>query len=301
MSSRTGHRHIVSASFVALAAAVTTLVGCGGDGGGREKESSATTSSRPTTSSTATVPATTTTAAEPGGGTAPTVRGGGGSAGRAGPTTPSTKAAGSAGATGAPSASGTAAARPGRYRYASTGTFSTGVGAEEQQRTGESILTVDPPAGADQHSLRQGEARSTEQVLRYQADGIYIVMLKVTEQGLVKEFRPSPPVLAFPFGAPVGHTWSWRVVSTDGRTTVDANFRVERTESVQVGPDTVPTVVVQATLVTSGDLISRGTQTLWVAEKQRLTVREQSVTDGTFGAFRFRSTAEERLFSLTPS
>ncbi|HUP69243.1 MAG TPA: hypothetical protein VM142_05445 [Acidimicrobiales bacterium] len=189
---------------------------------------------------------------------------------------------------------------PGRYRYASTGTFSAGV-TGEQRRSGESILTVDPPAGADQHSLRQGDNRSSEQILRFQPDGTYIVMLKITDQGLTKEFRPATPVLAFPYSAPVGRTWSWRMTSTDGKTTVETSFRIERTEAVPVGSQSVPAVVVQATVVTTGDLTSRGTQTLWVAESRRLVVREQSATEGTFGAFSFRSTAEERLLQLDPS
>lgn len=189
---------------------------------------------------------------------------------------------------------------PGRYRYASTGTFSAGV-TGEQRRSGESILTVDPPAGADQHSFRQGDGRSTEQILRFQSDGTYIVMLKLTEQGLTKEFRPATPVLAFPYSAPTGRTWSWRMTSTDGKTTVETSFRIERTEAVAVGTESVPAVVVGANVVTTGDLASRGTQMLWVAEGRRLVVREQSATDGTFGAFSFRSTAEERLLQLVPS
>lgn len=291
---------------MAVALAVVTLAGCGGDSGDGDEESAPTTRARPSSSSTAV-------AGTAPGGEAPTtvpVAGGAGSAsggattgpkgaGRATPTTAAGRVRAPGGAA-LPSSSAPSATRPGRYRYASTGTFSFGAGTE-QQRSGESILTVDPPAGADQHSVRQGTNRSTEQVLRFQPDGIYIVMLKVSDQGLTKEFRPSPPALAFPYGPAVGRTWSWRMTSTDGQTTVDANFRIERKESVRVGEESVPAVVVHATLTTRGDLASNGTQTLWVAETERLVVREEAVTNGTFGDISFHSTAREELLTLTPS
>lgn len=279
-------------SVVGAVVAAATLVACGG---GDDKDASPTTQHGTTT--TVATPVT--------GGASPTPLAGGAPAttapiGSPRHTTPATtppRSGATSGAAGTPASSVAVGTRPGTYRYASTGTFSTGP-TGEQQRSGESVLTVDPPAGADQHSLRQGENRATEQVVRYQADGAYLVVLKVTEQGITKEFRPPAPVLAVPSPAPVGRTWSWRMTSTDGRTTIAADFRIERTEAVQVGPESVPTVVVQATLVTTGDVTSRGTQTLWVAESRRLVVREQSTTDGTYGSFSFHSTAEERLLSL---
>lgn len=275
------------------------LAGCGGDGDSDGERSSDPT--KPATTS-STIPggdaplaaAPSTTTAPPAGGPGST------KAGSTSATPPSTTTTRPAGAKAAAPTPANAATTPGRYRYASTGTFSAG-GSAEQRRSGESILTVDLPAGADQHSLRQGDNRSSEQILRFQPDGIYLVMLKVTDQGLTKEFRPAQPVLTFPYAAPVGRTWSWRMTSTDGKTTVETSFRIERTEAVAVGPESVAAVVVQADVVTSGDLTSRGTQTLWVAESRRLVVREQSATNGTFGAFSFRSTGEERLLQLTPS
>jgi hypothetical protein len=285
---------------IAMAVALATLAACGGDSGGGAEDGSPTTRGQAASSSTTAVPATAsggeaaTTAPVAGSAAATTTAGG---ARPATSTTSTSRAEATGGAAAAPAPSGAAATRPGRYRYASTGTFSAGL-TGEQRRSGESVLTVDPPAGADQHSLREGDNRSTEQVLRFQADGIYIVVLEVTEQGLAKEFRPSPPVLAFPYGAAAGRTWSWRMTSTDGKTTVEGNLRIERTESVQVGSDAVPAVVVRAALATTGDIASRGTQTLWVAEGRRLVVREQSRTEGSFGAISFRSTAEEQLLSL---
>lgn len=276
---------------------LATFAGCGGGDG--DQDSSPTTRRQPSSSSTL-VPGTEprdgapAAAPAPGGTGGPTDRGGSGGGATSTTSVSRSKAARPAGA---PAAGATA---PGRYRYASSGTFSVGP-AGERPRSGESVLTVDPPAGADQHSLRQGVNRSTEQVLRFSPDGIYIVILKVSEEGVAREFRPSPPVLAFPYGAEVGRTWSWRMTSTDGNTTVEANFRIERKEPVQVASKSVPAVVVHATLATTGDVVSEGVQTLWVAEATRLVIREQSVTNGTFGGIPFRSTAREDLLHLSPS
>lgn len=284
-------------STAAAVLALVMLANCGGDSDDEATRASTTTSGAGASSSTiaggsAPVGGATTTTAAPAGVSSST-RARGGAAAQA---TPTTSSGGKAAASPSP---GVAATLPGRYRYASTGTFAVGLGGE-QRRSGESVLTVDPPAGADQHSIREGEGRVSEQIVRFQPDGAYLVMLKVTEQGLTKEFRPPSPVLAVPGAAAPGRTWSWRVTSTDGKTTLDASFRAERREAVSVGADTLEALVVQATLVTSGDLASRGTQTLWVAESRRLVVREQAATEGTFGAFSFRSTSDERLISLTP-
>lgn len=273
------------------------LASCAGDSDDEATKASTTTSGGGASSSTTadvaapTAGATATTGAPAGASSSTRAR-----TGAAARPTPNTSSGDAAAALPSP---GVAATAPGRYRYASTGTFSVGLGGE-QSRSGESVLTVDPPAGTDQHSIRQGEGRVSEQIVRFQPDGTYLVMLKVTDQGLTKEFRPTSPVLAVPSGAAPGRTWSWRATSTDGKTTLDASFRAERREAVRVGADTVEALVVQAALVTSGDLASRGTQTLWVAESRRLVVREQSTMDGTFGGLSFRSTSDERLISLAP-
>lgn len=296
MSGAPIERRRPAVAVVTVALVILAACGGGGDSGGDE----ASETTRPSVT-------TTTTVVDGGGSVAlgsspsPAVPAGGAGTARAGSSTTTTTARPAGKTASASSATPEVTTTPpGRYRYASTGTFAAGA-AGEQRRTGESVLTVDPPAGADQHSLRQGDNRSTEQVLRFQPDGTYVVMLKITDQGLTKEFRPAIPVLAFPHSAPVGRTWSWRMTSTDAKTTVETSFRIERAEAVTVGSDSVPAVVVQADVVTSGDLTARGTQTLWVADTRQLVLREQSATNGTFGAFSFRSTAEERLLQLSPS
>lgn len=283
---------------VLVAMSTLALLGaCGGDGGSRESRSSSTTEGVGPTSTSPGNPASSEASASSTS-TTSALAAEGGSAGDAKPKAVSPATNRPAGVNTAPAPS--PFTPPGRYRYASSGTFSAGT-TGGQRRSGESILTVDPPAGNDQHSFRQGDGRSIEQILRFQTDGIYIVMLEVTEQGIAKQFRPLAPVLALPSRAPAGRTWSWRMTSTDGKTSLEASFLAERSEQVRVGPETVDTSVVKATLVTTGDVASRGTQTLWVAESRRLVVREESTTDGTFGAFTYRSTAKEELLHLDPS
>jgi hypothetical protein len=190
-------------------------------------------------------------------------------------------------------------AAPGRYRYATTGTFSSLV-TGQQARNGEVALVVDPPTGRDQRSVRQSQDRTVEQVLRLQDDGAYIVALIQTSQGVRKEFRPDPPALALPFRAPVGKSWSWHTTSTDGRTTVDTSLRITGTGTLDVGGEAVPVVVVEAAITTGGDVVSTGTQKLWISERYRLVVQQQEVTDGRFAAVGFHLESTDKLASIHP-
>lgn len=290
----------------ALALAVVAGAACGGGGGGEDAAGGREPAPAPTASAaTATVP-----------GSAPGA-GGGAGGGAPGATTATTAAPSAArststttrvGATRSPapggsaqrSTSSTGFTAPGRYRYATTGRFSSTAGGE-QPRDGETVLTVDPPAGADQRSVRQAPARTTEQVLRVEDGGAFLVSLRQSEQGITKEVRPSPPALAFPADAAPGRTWSWRAVSTDGQTTVDAAFRVVRGEEVAVGAERVATLVVEAVVTTAGDVVSTTRQTLWVSPAHRLVVRLDESVQGRLGAFSFTGTGSDRLLSLTPS
>lgn len=186
----------------------------------------------------------------------------------------------------------------GTYRYRTTGSFTSSLGT--QRRDGEATLTVDPPAGADQHSVRRGLGRTTEQVLRLDGGDALLVSLHLVDTGVDKEVRPSPPALALPGDAAPGRAWSWRATTTDGLTTVDATFRAARTEDVAVGADRVRALVVEATLAFSGDVTSTSTQTMWVAVDRRLVVRQDEATQGRLGLLTFSSTSSDVLESLTP-
>ena len=247
---------------LAVVLAVLVVVGsCGGDGdeeGSRpaaaKREVTTTTTAATTSSSTSS-----TTAAV-----------GGAGARRSAPAPGAPKPARSGGPTASAPSPFTA---PGRYTYATSGTFSSLL-TGSQLRTGESVLTVDPPAGRDQRTVRQGPDSAVEQVLRLQDDGAFLVHLGQATMGLRKDFRPEPPVLAVPLPPSVGRAWSWRITSTDGLTTVDAGLRVARTETVDVGGENVPVVVVEATITTGGDVVSTTRQTLWISDRYRLVVQQ---------------------------
>ncbi|MDP9072074.1 MAG: hypothetical protein M3N68_12505, partial [Actinomycetota bacterium] len=187
-----------------------------------------------------------------------------------------------------------------RYAYATSGSVASLLSGS-QPRTGETVLTVEPPAGRDQRMVRQGPDSVVEQVLRLQDDGAYLVHLGQATMGFRKEFRPEPPVLAVPLPASVGRAWSWRMTSTDGQTTVDASLRVARSEGVDVGGENVPAIVVEATITTGGDVVSTTRQTLWISDRYRLVVQQQDVTDGRIGTITFRSESTDRLLSTRPA
>lgn len=262
----------------------------GGDGDTTTGEPTTTTTSSPTASSTTAAPATaattitsraTTTTARVTSTTAPA-------------TAPTTRPSG---VTGGEASLATAA---GRYTYDTTGTFTSPLGAAP--RNGATVLTVDPSASGQQRGVRVGPGRTVEQVLQKQGDGVYLVSLSITDSGFSQQVRPAAPVLAIPAPAPVGREWSWQSPTVDGRTTVSSSFRVARTETVTVGGEAVPTWVVEATITTTGDVVSTGRQTFWFSERHRLIVQLQEVTDGRVaGAIAFRSETTERLRSLTPA
>jgi hypothetical protein len=183
---------------------------------------------------------------------------------------------------------------PGKYTYHLTG-----------QGNGQNIdtqltMTVDPPTGGDQHSTTQTQQGSEEQTLRYQANGLYLVELKLNAGFIQKDFTPNPPALQYPEPATIGKTWSWSVTSSDGKTTVNTSFQVLRTENQTVGSETVPTTVLKVTITTSGDIVSKSDSTYWISEKYRLIVRTDSTADTT-SPIVTHSTTSQVLLSTKPS
>ena len=290
MTRRTGGPGGCLAPRVAAAAALVGLAACGGGGGGPPP----TTTTRPGPTTTTTTPATTA-APAPTAGPGPTS-----TRPRPAPTTTTAPPAGPSGVGGG-DGSGAAAAGPtppGRYSYETAGRFTGPLGASP--RDGETVLTVDPPAGARQRSVRRGPDRTVEQVLEARADGTYLVSLRITDGGFAQEVRPPTPVLALPAPAPVGREWAWQAPTADGATTVSSSFRVVRAETIAVGGRAVPTQVVEATVTSTGAVSTSGRQTFWYSPSDRLIVVLQEVTDATVAGLAFRSESTERLRSLQP-
>lgn len=233
------------------------------------------------------------------GGTA-TTKPGAASASPAGGGGTSSGGGGGSTATTTPSKGGTAvatkSAKPGRYTFNRTGTRTTPIG--DQSLNGPGALTVDPVNGSDQRTfLSYNQYDSTEQVVRYRPDAIDLVMLKLETQAGTFEFRPASPVLFAPEPLKVGATWAWKMTSTDNRLTLDSSFKIARTESQNIGGESVATFVVEGTINVSGFLTGTIHQTLWASDRHRLIVR----TDETSDLNGLKSQASSVLASTTPA
>lgn len=219
-----------------------------------------------------------------------------GSAG-SGATTTTAKSSGSSSSA---AASGDGRAAPGTYTYNRTGT-STSNAFGDRSLDGPVSLKVDPANGNEQRSVQSSAESSSEQVLRFLPEGAYFTYLKSTNSGLSKEFRPNPPVLAMPAGATVGRTWSWTVQSSDGATTLNASFKVERNETVNIGGEAVPTVVLSVVLKTTGDIELTTNQTNWISVAKGLSVKVDENSNGRAGSITFTSQSSMTMQSTRPS
>ena len=274
-----------------LIAALTATLVLGACGGDDKKDVAA--SNKATT--TTVEGETTTSAAVEAGGT--TVAG----APKAGTTKKATgttaKAGGTAAAAQQATPAGIKAAAPGTYTYKVTGTMTVGT---PQKVDTTSTLKVEALQGTDQKSVQTGQQGGQETLLRYQADGVYLVNLKLTGP-VNKEFKIEPPGLAFAQPATIGKAWSWSAKSTDGATTVKSDFKILRTETIAIGGEQVPTVVVETKVVTDGDVKSTQIGTMWVSEAYRLIVRTDNKINGTYGAFAFSGDTSSVMQSTKPS
>jgi hypothetical protein len=192
---------------------------------------------------------------------------------------------------------------PGKYQYTISGFRRGGTPATTQPLNDSAELTVDAPTGADQHSNmvdKQSAQASQEETLRYQADGIYLVDLKVG--GGAIEFKPSPPALQYAEPATIGKAWEWTVKSTDGGTTVNTKFKVLRDENLMVGSESVAATVLDVVITTSGTFVSTTHSTIWISEKYRMILRTDSVSDITSPAFvAGHAETSSKLSSTKPS
>ena len=186
----------------------------------------------------------------------------------------------------------------GSYAYDVRGTVTAGTSRPVE---GTSTLTVEPVAGGEQRSVREGEQGRTEQAVVSGTDGAYLSSYSLTNPAFSKQFRPEPPVLLAPMRTPAGRTWSWSMTSTDGATTARAAHRVLRDEVVVVGGERVACVVVQTDLVLSGDVDYRGRTTTWLSRRYALPVREAARGEGTVSGFPFSTDTTSTLRSVRPS
>lgn len=190
--------------------------------------------------------------------------------------------------------------RPGKYTYAVTGKRSSPAFGEQPVNE-DATLEIDPASGRDVHSIESSQGGSAEQVTRYGDDGVRLVSLKSSQTGISKEFKPAQPVQILPWPVKDGQKWSWKITSTDGKTTVDSSFTLSGHETMTVGGEKVDTLVIDAVVNTSGDITSTTKEKIWVAPTYRLIVEDQGVTDGMFGTTKFHSEQTRKLKSTKPA
>lgn len=190
--------------------------------------------------------------------------------------------------------------RPGTYRYEVIGDQMTSM-VGLQPVSGDGTLTVDPASGSDQHLLREDPTGTTEAVLRYRGDGVYLTRLRMAAPAYTLEFEPSQPVAVLPLPAAVGRSWSWSALSVDGATTLAATFAVSRAENATVDSASEPAVVVRADLEFSGDVQGRLTQLVWRSVADGSVLRERQTIEGKAGSTVFRSDVRWALRSTSPA
>lgn len=192
--------------------------------------------------------------------------------------------------------------KAGTYTLDASGTIR--YGATRYDASGTQTLTVDPPRGDRQHSMLHGDQGHTEQDLLVRDTGTYIASLTLTSPafaGQAKQFRPPTAVLLVPDPAGVGASWSWKAVSTDGKTTVTTSNKVARTETVTIGGRRVPCAVVQTHLVLSGDVSYDAQLTTWYSPDLHLAVKDHTLGKGTALGTPFTTDLNTVMRSLTPS
>lgn len=182
--------------------------------------------------------------------------------------------------------------RPGVYRYGSAGT--TTVGLASTPFPAVTTLTVDPPAGSRQRSVRDlrdgsGNGSLTESVFEYRTDGIFLVDLRLvtTLAGLsdIRRLQPAAPVLFLPTGAGPGTVMRFDVpVTAAGGTPAGvATVTVEAggTEKIAVGlGGEVDSLVVRVGVrLPPGDVTGSQDLTVWLDAASGLYIKERSVTN----------------------
>ena len=88
------------------------------------------------------------------------------------------------------------------------------------------------------------------------------------------------------------------------KTTVTQSSRVDRTETVVVGGQSVEVLVIETDLSFTSpatDLNGTGHLTNWVSPVYRMSVKTHSTLKGTYAAFTFESDTTSELLDLRPS
>ena len=194
----------------------------------------------------------------------------------------------------------------GTYHYDTSGQTTYG-GGFSQQPPSDTTLTVDPPNGAVQRSVRdmrdsQGNGSVTETWLEFRSDGVYLDRVKTTTQfgpySNVLDLAPKQPVLvAKPGAGPGAHT---EFAMTGSNTTVHVTIDVIRKDRLTIGGQAVDTYLVRTHSTFSGDVQGESTADTWFTPDRLLPVKEHVVTDAKTSAGSSHSEYRAELKQLSP-
>jgi hypothetical protein len=287
---------VTTRTLLPALASVLVLAGCGG--------SSSPAASKPDgIPSTAVGVGSSPSAPAPGGSAAASTSGGaaaGKTTGTAATTSGGTGTAGSTTTGAATDNGGTSSpfAAPGTYTYDTSGTVTAG---SSRDASGTATLTVDPPAAGRQHSLLGNDQGRTEQDVTVKTGGTFLVKLVITNPAFDKTFQPPSPVLLVPDPPTTGRTWSWTAKSTDGKTTAAVTARIKGQETLTIGGTPTPTTLIESTLQLTGDITYTAHMQNWVDRAHRLSVKDHTKGEGSFGAVTFTSDITSVIRTTKPS
>lgn len=201
----------------------------------------------------------------------------------------------------APRSSAAKGTPPGTYTYDSSGTSTTSPGGKQDVAKSSTLEVTEVVDGSQSSTLHNSQGDTTQSLV-VRDNGSYLDALTVKGPGINTEFDFDPPALLLGVPARAGATWSWSGTSTDGKTTVKASNKVARAETVTIGGQKVPTVVLQTHLVITGqDFSYTADTTNWVATALRLPVKTHTVGNGKYGFIAFSFDVTDVLRSTRPA
>lgn len=188
---------------------------------------------------------------------------------------------------------------PGVYRYHTTGTGA--LNGSSQPIDAQSQTTIEDLNDTDQRITTPSPQLTQISDMRFTPDQVALLSLKF--QGPINKTFNGPVEYA-PVPTSVGQSWQWSMKSDDGKTTLSQTSRVDRTETLTVGSQTIDVVVVETDLTLTStlptDLNGSGHLTTWVSPVYKLPARIHSTLNGTYSGFSFSSDTTSDLLDLRP-
>lgn len=206
------------------------------------------------------------------------------------------------------SADAAAPRQAGTYRYDTTGAMTVG-GADGPTVPELTTLTVEPAWDGRQRAVREARdpggpgGQTTETVLLYRADGVFLVaMALITSAGDVRDVRSwstDVPELLLSSDAEPGDVRRFSL--RDAGTTADVTARVLRREPVTVGDGVIDTLVTEIHVAFVGAVEGFHTTTTWLRPSDLLPLQEHSRTDVDVAGTRVTVHYDARLRSTSPT